>query len=312
MEVWLWAVIVILTCVILILCIKIYALQKAAKEIQEGLTEKLTVETNTLISISSRDKQMRRLAESLNEQLRILRDKRHYYMQGDLRLKEAVTNISHDIRTPLTAIGGYLELMRKLLAQMSKENREDDRIEAAERYLDIMENRTGVLKRLTDELLKYSVAASKEQDLPYEDVVLNHVLEESISAYYAILKDAGITPVIKMPDSDVKSRLNKNALSRILGNIIENAIKYSNGDLRITLLDSGEMTFANYAPALDEVQVGKLFDRFYTVDTAAKSTGIGLSIARTLTEQMGGAISADYEEGMLCIRLLFSQNTCIL
>ncbi|MCM1426860.1 MAG: HAMP domain-containing histidine kinase [Eubacterium sp.] len=306
MEVWLWAVIIILTGVIFVLCMKIYALQKAAKEIQEELTEKLTVETNTLISISSRDKRMRRLAETLNEQLRILRDKRHDYMQGDLRLKEAVTNISHDIRTPLTAICGYLELLRKLLAQMGEENGKDDRLEAAERYLDIMENRTGVLKRLTEELLQYSVAASKEQELLYEDVILNHVLEESISAYYAILKDAGITPVIKMPENDVKSRLNKDSLSRILGNIIGNAIKYSNGDLQIALSENGEMTFANYAPELDEVQVGKLFDRFYTVDTAAKSTGIGLSIARTLTEQMGGTISADYEEGMLCIRLLFS------
>lgn len=313
MEVWLWAVIAMLTCVILILCMKIYAIRKAAKEIEEGLTEKLTVETNILISISSRDKRMRRLAESLNEQLRVLRDKRHYYMQGDLRLKDAITNISHDIRTPLTALNGYLGLLRKLLREMPEEDGNlKEKTETAERYLDIMENRTGVLTHLTEELLQYSVAASKEQELLYEDVMLNHVLEESIAAYYVLLKDAKITPVIKMPDNDVKCRLNKNALLRIFGNIIGNAIKYSSGDLQIVLLETGEMTFSNHAPEMDEIQVGRLFDRFYTVDTAAKSTGIGLSIARMLTEQMGGEISADYREGTLCIRLLFSQNTCIL
>ncbi|MBD5453263.1 MAG: HAMP domain-containing histidine kinase [Lachnospiraceae bacterium] len=303
---WLWVVVMILAAVILALCIKIYVMRKAAEEIRKELTEKLAVETNTLITISSRDKCMCALAENLNKELRILNRKRHYFEQGDLRLKEAVVNISHDIRTPLTALNGYLELLRKLMREMAEGNGNlKEKTETAERYLDIMENRTGVLTQLTGELFRYSIAASEEQEFSYEDVILNHVLEESISAYYAALNNAKITPVINMPNKEVKCRLNKNALTRIFGNILGNAIKYSNGDLEISLSEEGEILFSNHAPALDEVQVGKLFDRFYTVDTAAKSTGIGLSIARMLTEQMGGTISADYQEGVLSIRLLF-------
>lgn len=306
MEIWLWAVIAVLICVILILWVKIYIMRKAAGEIQEELAEKLTVETNTLITISSRDKYMRRLAEALNEELRALRRKRHDFEQGDLQLKEAVISISHDIRTPLTAINGYLELLRKSLKEMKKESREwETKAETAERYLDIMENRTKVLTKLTKELVYYSVAASKEQELEYEDVILNHVLEESISVYYAALVKRQITPVINMPNKDVKCRLNKDALARIVGNMLGNAIKYSGGDLQVSLFENGEMVFSNHAPDLDEVQVGKLFDRFYTVDTAVKSTGLGLSIARTLTEQMGGSITASYKEGIFSIRLCF-------
>lgn len=329
MESWLLVMIAILAAVSLILCIKLYVMRKAVEEIRKELSEKLSVETNTLITISSRDKYMCALAEQLNEELRTLNRKRHYFEQGDLKLKEAVVNISHDIRTPLTALNGYLELFRKLLKEMAGESeaiREEgerfkEKIETAERYLDIMENRAGVLSRLTDELVNYSIAASKEQELIYDDVILNHVLEESISAYYAALNNAKITPVIKMPENNVKCRLNKNATTRIFGNILGNAIKYSDGDLEITLSEAGEIIFSNHAFILDEVQVGRLFDRFYTVDTAAKSTGIGLSIARMLTEQMGGTVTADYQEGMLSIRLLFpvvcdfgnisTQNTCI-
>ncbi len=307
MEMGLWVIIVILVAVILALCIKIYVIRKAADEIRRELTEKLAVETNTLITISSRDKYMCALAENLNKELHILNRKRHYFEQGDLRLKETVVNISHDIRTPLTALSGYLELLRKLIRGMAEENGNlKEKTETAERYLDIMENRTGVLAQLTGELFHYSIAVSEEQELSYEDVILNNVLEESVSAYYAALNNAKITPVINMPDHEVKCRLNKDALTRIFGNILGNAIKYSNGDLQITLSEEGEILFSNHAPALDEVQVGKLFDRFYTVDTAAKSTGIGLSIARMLTEQMGGTIAAEYQDGVLSIRLLFS------
>lgn len=296
-----WGVGVCLVCIIAVLAIKVCLLRKAAGEMREGIERILTTETNALLTISSHDGEMKRLAAALNVELRNLRRQRHRYEQGDLRVKEAVANISHDIRTPLTALCGYLDLAKQQIAQMP----EQDVTETLRRYLGIMENRAEVLTQLTEELFRYAVVTSEISNVICEEVILNHLLEESISVYYASLKENKITPVISMPDGVVKCRLNKNILSRIIGNIISNAMKYSDGDLQVTLAKSGEMVFSNHASGLDEVQAGKLFERFYTVHTARKSTGLGLSIAKQLTEQLGGTIDAGYREGVLSISLFF-------
>lgn len=293
-----WVFIAVLICIISILVIKIYLLRKTAEEIGEGVERILKTESNTLLTISSRDKTMKKLAAGLNVELRELRKKRNRYEQGDLRLKEAVADICHDIRTPLTALCGYLDLTKQELSRMPEQ-------ETIKRYLEIMENRAAALTQLTEELFRYAVAASEIKDVVLEEVMLNHVLEESLAVYYAVLKNNKITPVINMPEKNVKCRLNKNLLSRIIGNIIGNAIKYSDGDLKITLSEEGEIVFSNHASGLDEVRAGKLFDRFYTVQNASRSTGLGLSIAKQFTERLGGTIDACYLQGVLSVRLRF-------
>ena len=128
-------------------------------------------------------------------------------------------------------------------------------------------------------------------------------LEEALSEYYALIRSRGISPQVKMPEYRVVKRLDRKAVSRIFGNIISNAIKYSDGDFSVTLTGEGEITFSNHASCLDEVQVGRLFDRFYTVEDASHSTGLGLSIAKTLAEQMGGSIGAEYRGGEVRFRV---------
>lgn len=295
MDIWGWGIICGLLLIVIVLLIKNYLLRKAAGEIEEKFVQIMSEDTNRLIDIPSREKHMRKLAASINSQLCTLRSERWRFQQGDMELKEAVTNISHDIRTPLTAIFGYLELLKK-----------EDKSAAAARYLDVIASRAEVLKQLTEELFRYSIVTSKPEETALEEVVLNHVLEESISAYYAVLKGCHIIPEITMPENKVIRRLDKSALSRIFGNIISNVVKYSDGDLSITLTADGEIIFANHASGLDEVQVGRLFDRFYTVENAKKSTGLGLSIAKTLTEQMNGSITADYREEMLRVHVIFT------
>lgn len=160
-------------------------------------------------------------------------------------------------------------------------------------------------KVIDPEFFRYSVITSTSNDALYEDVNLNSALEESISAHYAALKARGITPKITFPDVSVQRRLDQKAISRIIGNILDNAIKYSDGDLSIILRESGEIVFTNAARDLDPVTVGKLFNRFFTVESGRDATGLGLSIARVLTERMGGAIAADYASGRLLITVLF-------
>ena len=179
---------------------------------------------------------------------------------------------------------------------------------ASARYIAIIRNRTETLKDLTEELFRYSVIASQEEEHPTL-VTLNEALEESIAAYYTALTEHCISPEVQITEKKILRRLDPSALSRIFSNLLSNAIKYSRGDLDIRLSDNGEIVFSNAAPALDEVQTGKLFDRFYTVDSGRKSTGLGLSIARALTERMGGMIWADYENAVLHVHVLFPDHS---
>ena len=295
MEDWLWVVIGILVFMMGVLVVKIYLLQKAAREIKEAFADRLITDTNTLIDISSHDRYMRELANTVNIQLRKLRADRHRFQQGDMELKNAVSNISHDLRTPLTAICGYLDLLEQ-----------EEKSTTVERYIEVIRNRTEILKQLTEELFRYSVILTTEDDMIKEAVEINRVLEESIAAFYVALNERRIIPNIKMPENKVICYLDSSALARVFSNLLNNAIKYSDGDLDIILSETGEIIFANTASKLNEVQVGKLFDRFYTVEAARKSTGLGLAIARTLVEQMNGTISAKYENHRLSICILFS------
>ena len=95
---------------------------------------------------------------------------------------------------------------------------------------------------------------------------------------------------------------------RIFSNLLNNAVKYSNGDLNVTLDQSGMITFSNSSDVLTEVQMQKLFDRFYTVESARRSTGLGLAIAKALTEKMKGKISAAYKDGRFSVNLIFPEK----
>ncbi len=294
MEMWLWALVGIMAVIVIALLVKIHSLQKAAKEIETAFADRLITDTNTLIDISSGDRYMRGLANAINIELRKLRAERHRFEQGDIELKNAVTNISHDLRTPLTAVCGYLDLLEQ-----------EEKSENVERYLEIIRNRADLLTELTEELFRYSVIISGESCGEPEAVVINGVLEESIAAFYTTFNERGIVPDIRMPEKKIIRALDRSALTRVFSNLLNNVSKYSSGDLEIVMTDEGKITFTNTALGLNEVQVGRLFDRFYTVEAARKSTGLGLSIAKTLIERMNGSISAKYENGRLsiCIEL---------
>lgn len=296
MERFLWLLSAVLLAAVIGLWVKLRLMQKSAGEISRGFSEKLREDTNTLIDISSRDKSMRELAGTVNAELRRLRRERLRYQQGDLELKAAVTNISHDLRTPLTAICGYLELLeREELSQRAGE------------YVEVIGERAELMRSLTEELFRYCVVLSDPGGLCSEPVDMGAVLEQSLASFYTVLTGRGIAPKVTMPRGPVVRKLDKAALSRVFSNLLSNAAKYSDGDLRVELTVEGRVSFANKCRALSGVEVQKLFDRFYTVEAARKSTGLGLSIARALCERMGGELHAQYLDGSLVMTADFSE-----
>lgn len=288
----LWCIVLICSLALAALCLLAYllVLRHSLREAAEELDEKLRTDTNTLISISSGDRAMQSLVTHINRQLQALRRERLWLHSGNAELTAAVTNISHDLRTPLTALCGYLDLLEQ-----------EPQTEAAARYLTVIRERTDAMRALTEELFRYSVLTATADELHTEPVCLNDVLEQSLAGFYGALSARGITPSVQLPEEKVIRPLDAAALRRVFDNILSNAAKYSDGDLAAVLAPDGEVTFSNRASALSRVEAARLFDRFYTVDSARGSTGLGLSIAKLLTEKLHGTISADYENETLRI-----------
>lgn len=292
----LWCIVLICSLALAALCLLAYllVLRHSLREAAEELDEKLRTDTNTLISISSGDRAVQSLVTHINRQLQALRRERLRLQTGNDALTVAVTNVSHDLRTPLTALCGYLDLLEQ-----------EPQTEAAARYLAVIRERTDAMRALTEELFRYSVLTATADELHTEPVCLNDVLEQSLAGFYGAPSARGITPSVQLPEEKVIRPLDATALRRVFDNILSNAAKYSDGDLAVVLTPDGEVTFSNRASALSRVEAARLFDRFYTVDSARGSTGLGLSIAKLLTEKLHGTISADYENETLRICIAF-------
>ncbi len=161
------------------------------------------------------------------------------------------------------------------------------------------------MKQLLEELFQYSVILSGQEEPQQIPVSLNSMLEESLAAYYAAFTNRNITPTISMPETTVTAYGAPELFSNLRSNILSNILKYSDGDFLVTLTSAGEITFSNPASGLSTVEVQRLFDRFFTVETGRSSTGLGLSIAKLLTQRLKGSIWADYRDHWLTISLKF-------
>ena len=294
MEIWQIVLCAVPALTALVLMVRFASLRASLRDIAEDLDGLLHTDTNAQLCVSTADPAVRQIAARLNGQLRALRRERLRLCNGDAELKAAVTNLSHDLRTPLTAVCGYLELLER-----------EPQSEASARYLAIIRERTDAMRSLTEELFRYSVVTSTADALTRQPVCLNDVLEQSLAGLYGALCARRITPELGFPEERIVRLLDAAALRRVFDNILSNAVKYADGDLAVSLLPDGAVLFSNTAPSLSRVQAERLFDRFYTVEAARSSTGLGLSIAKLLTEKMGGSIAADYKNDTLSIRVFF-------
>ena len=289
----------ILLLILLILALlKIYDLRKGYDELTENIKDQISGDTGVPITLTTSDSKARNCAEVLNAELKSLRDERLKFEGGNQTIKDAVTGISHDLRTPLTSINAYLDLIEE----------EGDETKKKE-YLARVKKRTGDLSLLTEELFKYTTSSDMSSSAPSdsrEEIDLKRTLEECLISFYASFVSKGIEPHINMPDSPVTALCSKKDCNRILENIIGNAIKYSEGDLTITLMENAAIEFSNPASSLTPLTVSKLFDKYYTVNDAEGSTGLGFAIAKDLIEKNSGRIEAELKNQNLIIKLFFS------
>ena len=297
--------ILIVLCVLLAIAliaavVKIVLLRRGFDELTENIEDQVRCDTQIPVTLTTTDAHARKTAETINRELKNLQDERNEYIDGNRKVSEAVTAISHDIRTPLTAINSYLDLMA-----------EEKDEELKRQYLERIKSRTLSLSELADELFKYSTSTDPSRypvadtDSESGTVDICRVLEECILSFYAAFKDKGIEPEIELPEHSVSVICDRKSANRIFENIISNAIKYADDALTVKLDGEGCAVFSNPAPDLTPVSAAKLFDRYYTVKEGNSSTGLGFSIAKELITRNGGTIESELKDGVLSIIVRF-------
>ena len=224
--------------------------------------------------------------------------------EGDLQharreneLRQEIANITHDLRTPLTSVLGYLQLMQ------------DDKLPEQERqrYLDIVQSRARALQALITGLYDLSRLEAGGYVLQREPIQVQSLLYELAAAFYYDFQEAGIEPDLEGVLQDMPPiQADKEAVARVYTNLFQNALKHASEKLVITAYCQGtwlHTTFSNRAEMLTEEDVAHLFDRFYTADKmrTGRNTGLGLAIVRNLVQQMGGRVSAKLWQGVLTI-----------
>lgn len=293
MSIWFYLFLLVLLIAIFTI-IKILIIKKELKNIGSSITNILSSDTNNLITVSIPDADIKQLTNILNKNLKELRKLELVYKNGNQELKSSITNISHDLRTPLTAIRGYLDLMDNKNLTIKQKN-----------YLKIIDSKVKDLTELTEQLFDFSKSIDIQEEIKKENICINDVLEDSIASFYSLFKKNNISPKINICEEKIFRLQNEFMLKRIFENIISNAIKYGKKDLKINLQNDGTIEFSNMTDKLDQVSLEKIFDRYYTVKNTKKSNGIGLSIAKQLVELNNGSILAKYKNNYLIIEVKF-------
>lgn len=290
--------IVVLVVIIFILVLYLFLLRREIKRINSELKEILESDSNELLHCELSNKELRKLLLTVNKAINYTRLKELDLERKNKSLKKEITNITHDLRTPLTSSLGYIDLILK--SNLSKEEQE--------RELKIIENRLLRLGELINSFFEFSMIRTNDKKIDMKQVNLIEIIEECISRYYDDFNQKERKIVFNSTIKQCNIFTNCDILKRIIDNLISNSLKHSNSDLVVSFSNKkGKLlTFENDINE-NNLDIDHIFDEFYTSDISRTkgNTGLGLAIAKEFTELLGGNISAEKKNNRLIIELLF-------
>lgn len=279
---------------------RLVLLKKEIKSSTRQLNELNKDKTATKVTISYFDRDFEKLAKEINNQIDLTKKANAEKRISENELKQAISYISHDIRTPMTSILGYIQLL------------EADNItpETRKEYTSTIKNSAGRLKALLEDFFELSIIEQVDYPVKIEKMKLNHVIVEVLVGFYEEFHKKGLEPTIKIPNDDMIIITDSSAVKRVIENLVVNAIKHSNGQISIRLekADSSvKLTISNSVSHLNELNVQHMFDRFYKADQTRteKGTGLGLPIAKSLMEKMNGTLTAELKENQLFMQCVW-------
>ncbi len=296
MKVLVIALIVTLVLIAIFLIARLLALKKEMKNMVAQLQKYNNRQADKKIDLSLFDKNLEQLGTEVNKLMDLYVDENRKRTRFEKELKQMIANMSHDLRTPLTSITGYIQMAEK--ENIPPEERGE--------LLAIAKNRAKRLESLLNEFFELSVIESNDYLLKSEGINLRNVTIEVLISFYDRFQEKGLEPVLSITDEDVFIRGDTSAAARVMENLFANAIKHSEGKIQISLQElngTARLIVKNDASSLTDEAVRRMFDRFYMADQSrtGKSTGLGLSIVKSLMEKMGGKVTAKLKDEQLSI-----------
>ena len=219
-----------------------------------------------------------------------------------ISIRETISELSHDLRTPMTSAGGYAEMLRSV----------DLTEEEKSRYLDVIIERQNTTNQLINQLYYYSRLKTDSVTLEQEELDLRKIVTSVIALYYVDFEKQNSEPEVDLDEKKMTVVGDKDGFVRIFSNIISNALSHGEGSYSISLKETDEdyrFTMANGASKMTQDDAEKVFERYFTKDAVRSSSnsGLGLTISKNLTERMGGSIKAFLNEGIFTIEVLFKK-----
>jgi signal transduction histidine kinase len=270
------------------------------KEIKRTTHQLQALNKNTIekkIDLQFFDKDIEILTAEINKQIDLTRKSKAEKRLSENELKQAISYISHDIRTPMTSILGYIQFL------------ETDEITSDKRkeYTNIVKNSARRLKVLLEDFFELSVIDQIDYPMKVEKIKLNQLILEVLLGFYEEFNNRNLEPTIEIPNTEMIMMADSSAVKRVIENLIINAIKHSSGNINIRIEKSNksiQLSISNSVNEFNELDLQRMFDRFYKADQTrtGKGTGLGLPIAKSLMEKMNGNITAEFKENRLLMK----------
>lgn len=275
---------------------RFFYLKREVIKIDKQLQNYVNQRTNKKIDMALLDQGMEKLGIEINQLIDLHVKEKRERIRFENELKQTIANMSHDLRTPLTSIIGYI--------QMAELNEITD-VERKE-YIAIAKKRAKRLETLLNDFFELSVIESADYELKFERFNMKNVTIDVLMSFFDWFNDKNIEPMMNMPERDVFITADRSAVISVLENLISNAINHSSGNVAVCLEEKDlliRLVVKNDAHDLTEKDVELLFDRFYMADKSRsdKSTGLGLSIVKSLMIKMNGDVTGRLDNGQLSI-----------
>lgn len=273
----------------------IISLRRQIKSVNNQLVNRRNEQSSQALHVDLLDSELNKLSANINDALESEKRLRIRVQENERHFKELIANVSHDMRTPLTAVKGYLQMLEHV-----PYNADDrDSYDMAVKHVNVMQQRV-------EQFFEYSYYVSRDDAPELLPINLTNEIVESILELFPLYEEAG-RKIIFEREKPAIINADRSMLHRILQNLLNNSLRHSADDTFVSIREDRTLVISNKVRNPSEIDVTKLFDRFYTADKARTvTTGLGLSIVKLLADKMNASVSAAVNGNMLEICVKFA------